>query len=152
MTADDPRPEDPAHIAAGTISVPLSLSSLNVADGAAIADGAITASVIDTMPARIWQAVAAERRRAEAKHGVQSLPLGTGGDYARMQADLARVACDEAFKAGKGTWRHIIAEEAYEAFAESDPQEFVTEAVQAIGTLYAAIADTMRAHPDVTLT
>lgn len=100
---------------------------------------------------RVFRAVQAERQRAEAKHGQQSLPLGTGRPADQVHADLARAACDLAAATGDVTWRHIIAEEVYEAFAESDPAAFVTEAVQAIGTLFAAIENTVADHPDLSL-
>jgi hypothetical protein len=74
--------------------------------------------------------VVAERNRQDEKWGVQDHPDGTGGKVDKLRADNARVDCDDAFKAGRGTYRDILAEEVAEAFAESDPVALRAELVQ----------------------
>lgn len=72
-----------------------------------------------------------ERARQEAKWGEQNHPDGTGvlGNETEL-ADLCKKATDEAFEAGRGTWKHILREEYAEAMAESDPARLREELVQ----------------------
>lgn len=79
---------------------------------------------------RVVRAVIVERRAQQAKWGVQDLPNGTGGREFDRAADRAKLKCEGAFKAGIGTYRHILAEEVAEAFAESDPEKLRAELVQ----------------------
>jgi len=75
--------------------------------------------------------VLAERERQEAKFPDQhDLPDGTGQDHAVVVAKIARAACDEAHKAGRLTWRHILCEEYAEAVAEVDPVKLRAELIQ----------------------
>lgn len=74
--------------------------------------------------------VAVERKRQIEKHGDQShLPDGTSSTYVH-QADAHRDITDRAFKAGRLTWRHILAEEFFEALAETEPAKLRAELVQ----------------------
>jgi hypothetical protein len=43
---------------------------------------------------------------------------------------MHREACQMATADGRVTWRHILTEEVYEAFAESDPTKLRAELVQ----------------------
>jgi hypothetical protein len=74
--------------------------------------------------------VATERLRQDTKWGEQNHPDGTGGTGYKEMADQARDICDKAFKAGTGTYKHILAEEVAEAFAESDEENLMTELIQ----------------------
>jgi hypothetical protein len=72
-----------------------------------------------------------ERFRQHETHGDQShLPDGTGGTYWERLATIERMHCERAFMRGSGTYRHILAEEVAEAFAESDPALLRAELVQ----------------------
>lgn len=97
--------------------------------------------LVDTPP--IWAVLAdveKEVASSTAKHGDQShLPDGTSDTY-RFQADAFRRATDRAFAAGRGTWRHILAEEFFEALAETDPAKLRAELVQ-VGAVAAKWAE-----------
>lgn len=71
-----------------------------------------------------------ERVAQETKWGEQNHPDGTGLPEDRQHADMARHLCEVAFASGNGSWRHILAEEVCEAFAESDPARLREELVQ----------------------
>ena len=72
-----------------------------------------------------------ELARAHAKHGTQSLPLGTrdGGanHVVRVQAQLT---CDRHTREGTLTWEDIIAEERAEASCEEDYERWRAETIQ----------------------
>ncbi len=75
--------------------------------------------------------IATERIRQHATHGDQShLPDGTGGEYRRYVVSFMRGECEDAAKANRLTFRHILAEEVAEAFAETDPARLRAELVQ----------------------
>ncbi|MFG2074286.1 hypothetical protein [Nonomuraea maritima] len=80
--------------------------------------------------ARALEDVAAERAAQDARWGMQILPDGTGGDGAEAESDRARQETETAARAGTLTWRHIMAEEVREAFAERDPELLRAELVQ----------------------
>jgi hypothetical protein len=145
---------DLGTIDAGTIATkiaPNDVMSLAI-DMGALNGTAITAgNVRPTVATQVWWAVLAERRAAEAVHGIQRLPLGTGTPEDKVMADRARAECDLLTANEDLTWRAIIREEAYEAFAEEDPTAFVAEAVQAIGTLLAAIENAVHDNPDLSI-
>lgn len=84
-----------------------------------------------------------ERRTQHTTFGEQNIPDGTGGDVLATLSDGARTRCDRAFAAGRGTWRHILAEEVAEAFAESDPALLRAELVQvaAVATAWCEALD-----------
>ena len=79
---------------------------------------------------RVLSEVLAERIAQDAKWGEQNHPNGTGLNYQRHLADEERNACQAAFRNGRGTWRHVMAEEIAEANAEKDPAKLRAELVQ----------------------
>lgn len=74
--------------------------------------------------------VRVERQRQHERWGEQNHRDGTGGQLAELEREIARTQCDGAFDRSDGTWRHILAEEVQEAFAESEPLKLRTELVQ----------------------
>lgn len=70
-----------------------------------------------------------ERLRQEDQWGEQNHPDGTGGN-AGLLAEWAREACQRAAASGTVTWQHILLEEVYEAFAETDPAALRAELIQ----------------------
>jgi hypothetical protein len=84
------------------------------------------ASPLVRITREIWE----ERRRAEEKFPGQHLPDGTGQEYDRLVADLARKTTKARAADGTVTWRDVLIEEVFEAFAESDPERLRTELVQ----------------------
>lgn len=74
--------------------------------------------------------VAHEMDRQDAKWGDQRQhPDGTGPDY-RGLAQMAKRETDEAARNGTLTWRHILLEEMFEAFSETDPALLIEELTQ----------------------
>lgn len=73
--------------------------------------------------------IAAERERQDEKWGEQNHPDGTGPGY-RAAAFEARRRCQRAARSGLVTYKDILEEEVYEAFAETDPVELREELVQ----------------------
>lgn len=80
------------------------------------------AAVIDTL---IITGIQAELARQIEKWGVQRHPDGTGPfkpmsyiGLASVIRDQACESCDRAARDGRVAWRHIAAEELFEAFAE----------------------------------
>ncbi|MFD9442137.1 hypothetical protein [Streptomyces sp. NPDC060001] len=76
-----------------------------------------------------------ERDAQDAIFGTQDLPNGTGPHYepeAVMYADAYRESCEQAFRDGLGTFRHVFLEEVFEAMAEADPAKLRAELIQAI--------------------
>lgn len=73
-----------------------------------------------------------ERARQDKKWGEQNHPNGTGGHLAFKLAEWAKSECDEANDEDRQTWKLILQEEVYEAFAESDPDKLRAELVQVI--------------------
>ncbi|TMR89003.1 NUDIX domain-containing protein [Nonomuraea basaltis] len=61
---------------------------------------------------------------------MQELPDGTGGERTVAESDLARRETEAAAGEGVLTWRHVLAEEVLEAFAESDPDRLRAELIQ----------------------
>lgn len=81
--------------------------------------------------AQINEEIVAERVRQEEKFPDQvDLPDGTGAEHSATVAKIARAACDEAHKAGRVTWRHILCEEYAEAVAEVDRVKLRAELIQ----------------------
>lgn len=74
--------------------------------------------------------VRAERRRQHAKFGEQNLPDGTGDPKYRQIAQEAREICNASAAQGTCTYRAILQEEIYEAFAEKDPLKLRAELIQ----------------------
>ncbi|MFB6392600.1 hypothetical protein [Polymorphospora lycopeni] len=73
--------------------------------------------------------IAAERARQDAKWGPQNHPDGTGDYPEQIDADTAKMACQNAAEGGYLDWLHILREEVAEAFAATGP-ELRTELVQ----------------------
>ncbi|MFE3857810.1 hypothetical protein ACFXPN_42565 [Streptomyces griseorubiginosus] len=83
----------------------------------------------------------AERQRQLAKFGEQHHPDGTGQYTETIDADVARMACENAAEGGYLDWLHILREEVAEAFAEADPARLRAELVQVAAVCAAWIAD-----------
>jgi hypothetical protein len=79
---------------------------------------------------RVLEEVAEEQVRQVDKFGVQNHPDGTGQPHAAHKPYRARRDCENAFKEGRGTWRHILIEEVAEAEAEKDPVRLREELIQ----------------------
>jgi siderophore synthetase component len=71
-----------------------------------------------------------ERRRQHDKWGQQDHPDGTGNEHWTNRATLAKELCFDAFRKERGTFRHVMEEEVYEAFAEADQVRLREELVQ----------------------
>lgn len=56
-------------------------------------------------------------------------------------ADYARIECQTAFAQGCGTHRHIVAEEFWEAMAETDWSLLRPELIQTMATIHKWIKD-----------
>ncbi|WP_280407498.1 hypothetical protein [Nocardia brasiliensis] len=84
--------------------------------------------------------VLTERARQDARWGQQDHPDGTGGKAAGDQASTARAECEQAARHGRLTFRHILAEEVFEAFAETDPAKLRAELVQVAAVAQAWVA------------
>jgi predicted house-cleaning noncanonical NTP pyrophosphatase (MazG superfamily) len=78
---------------------------------------------------RVLADIAGERDAQQRLWGPQEFPDGSGPEYAD-RADAAKAECAAAAKRGGLTWRHILAEEFFEALAESDPERLRAELVQ----------------------
>lgn len=72
-----------------------------------------------------------ELTRQVEKWGEQNHPDGTVSDEdSKILAEIAKKTCDEAADAGELTWRMILMEEIFEAFAETDPAALKRELIQ----------------------
>jgi hypothetical protein len=71
-----------------------------------------------------------ESVRQDDKWGEQNHPDGTGRPFDAEIAAKIREQCDQATEDGSITWRHILAEEVFESFAESDPEKLKYELLQ----------------------
>jgi len=71
-----------------------------------------------------------ERQAQAKKWGEQNHPDGTGGAINCVARDYAQVLCKAAVDTGTITWRHILVEEAWESFAESDTVALRMELIQ----------------------
>ncbi|WP_223167374.1 NUDIX hydrolase [Nonomuraea sp. SYSU D8015] len=80
--------------------------------------------------ARVLGDVAAERAAQDEMWGMQELPDGTGGGRTAADSGRARQETETAAGDGTLTWRHILAEEVLEAFAEADRDRLRAELVQ----------------------
>jgi len=74
--------------------------------------------------------VLAERQRQKKLHGVQTLPDGTGDSASDAMRSVAQMLCDQATRRGTLTWRDILREEVFEAFAETDRDKLREELIQ----------------------
>jgi hypothetical protein len=104
--------------------------------------------VINNVFNQVWR----ERARQTKLWGAQRLPDGTG-EYWDFQNSLAKkVACNAAHVNGTLTWRDILDEEVWEAFAETDPHKIEEELVQVIAVAVAWIEDMRSRHGEATET
>lgn len=101
--------------------------------------------VIPGALARVLSDVAAERIAQEAMWGAQDFPDGSGPEW-NAAADEAKAACREAAELGTLTWRHILAEEFFEAMAESEPGPLRAELVQTAAVAVKWIQSLDRRH------
>jgi hypothetical protein len=100
--------------------------------------------------------VRAERARQDVKWGQRNHPDGTGPNpsgfftFRDDYVEAARTECDRSFVRGRGSWRHILAEEVAEAFAEADPLKLRAELVQveAVARAWREAIDRREARPD----
>lgn len=90
---------------------------------------------------RVVVDVLAERDRQREMYPSQTLPDGTDtpGDF--ENACSARLSCMRREVDGSMTWRHVLAEEVAEAFAEKDYEELRGELVQVAAVAAAWIED-----------
>lgn len=95
-------------------------------------------TIISAARSNVLVDVADERTRQDEKWGIQDHPDGTEDTFA-MQREIHTRLCNDAFSVGKGTWRHILSEEVYEAYAETDPVALRVELVQCAAVLCAWI-------------
>jgi hypothetical protein len=80
----------------------------------------------------------------DAKWGAdRNLPDGTGSPWFALSAKAAKDRTDRHAKAGTLTWHHILAEEFFEAIAETDSAKLRTELIQvaAVAQQWAAAID-----------
>ena len=95
------------------------------------------------------EAVDDERQRQIKQWGDQRHPDGTGLPGDHYAADLARESCKLAAREGRLTWRHILAEEQQEAYAESDLDKLETELIQTAAVIAAWISDIQRRRAEL---
>ena len=82
---------------------------------------------------RVLLEIAAERDRAEAKfpnQHIPNFPERMDFDHAIAEMEQAKELTDRCHASGLVTWWHVLREEVYEAFAESDPAKLRAELVQ----------------------
>ena len=82
-----------------------------------------------TVPLKILNEIRAERAHQDEKWGEQNHFDGTGPGY-QKHADAARQRCQAAAALGLVSYRDILEEEVFEAFAESDPAKLRAELIQ----------------------
>ena len=100
-------------------------------------------AMLDDLTPSWWEAlnlVECERMAQVEKWGTQSMPDGTSTTYA-FQRDAMRNTTDRAMANGTCTWRHVLAEEFFEALAEVDPEKLRVELVQVAAVCVAWIED-----------
>jgi hypothetical protein len=91
----------------------------------------------------VLEEVVAERIRQDAKWGQQTHPDGTHPGYG-LKADAAKLHCDRKAKDGSLTWSDILAEEFWEALAETDPTKLRAELLQVAAVAAAWVEDVDR--------
>ncbi|MDN3356055.1 hypothetical protein [Actinomadura sp. DC4] len=90
-----------------------------------------------------------ERARQDAKWGEQNHDDGTGDQRWRDAANRVQLDVDEAARLGGTTWRGILHEEVFEAFAAMDPAKLRTELIQvaAVAQVWAEAIDRRGGDP-----
>lgn len=76
-----------------------------------------------TVMGSILNEVVEERVRQLEKWGVQKLPDGTGSESDKHRAWHQRQVTDSKSESGTVTWKDVLAEEVFEAFAETDQSD-----------------------------
>jgi predicted house-cleaning noncanonical NTP pyrophosphatase (MazG superfamily) len=89
--------------------------------------------------------VRSERHAQDRTWGVQEFPDGSGPEFGD-EAERAKRECATAWTKGELTWRHILAEEFFEALAESDPVALRNELVQTAAVAVKWIQSLDRRH------
>jgi hypothetical protein len=83
-----------------------------------------------TILSAVEREVRHERYQQDEKWGEQNHPDGTGDQRWRDARNRVQIEVDEAAHLGGTTWRGILHEEVFEAFAEKDPVKLRAELVQ----------------------
>lgn len=81
-----------------------------------------------------------ERYKQNKKWGEQHHPDGTSAAFQDL-ADIAKERTEAAAKAGQVSWKDILEEEMFEAFAESDSEKLRHELIQVAAVAVAWIED-----------
>lgn len=71
-----------------------------------------------------------ERQRQDEKFGPQNHPDGTGSVEQYGYSVEARMECQDAFWAERGTWFHVLKEEFWEAAAAENDRDLREELIQ----------------------
>lgn len=90
---------------------------------------------------RILEEVARERHAQRAKWGIQSLPLGFGRHDDWQVAEFYKTTTNQNMQDGTISWRDVLSEEVFEAYAEEDVAAARAELVQVAAVAVAAIRD-----------
>jgi len=98
---------------------------------------------------KVLQDIAIEREAQDRMWGAQEWPDGSGPEFTE-HAEEAKRECAAAWSRGELTWRHILAEEFFEAAAESDPRALRTELVQTAAVAVKWIQSLDRRHGTTT--
>lgn len=85
---------------------------------------------VDGPTEAVLDEVRIERENQDKRWGEQNHPDGTGQYPEIVDADVARMATQNAAEGGYLDWLHILREEVAEAFAETDPSRLRAELVQ----------------------
>lgn len=90
----------------------------------------------------------AEMHRQDVKWGAgRQMPNGTSVELYEGQAQKAKESTDRAFAEGRGTWRHILFEEVFEAAAETNPKKLRVELIQVAAVALQWVAALMLQKP-----
>lgn len=81
-----------------------------------------------------------ERSRQDLKWGVQRHPNGSDAANVRI-SDMYRALCDARAKRGAVSWKDILLEETWEAFAEEGDGPLREELIQCAAVIFAWIED-----------
>lgn len=99
---------------------------------------------------RIVADLLAERDRQETKFPDQHLEAGTSSSFVNQTIrDMFREGTDVAAGIGTVTWKHVLREEVYEAFAEDEPDKLRVELVQVMAVAARWIEDIDRCGADL---
>lgn len=89
----------------------------------------------------VLEGVLDERWRQHQKWGEQHHPDGTGDPADVGEATHYRYLCDHLAEVGRVTWRAILIEDMYEAFAEKDPVRLRKELLEVAAVCVAWVRD-----------